>query len=141
MASSVTQPYAVGRVRTRSEAQRQLVYELVSGVSGAALAVFMWGHMFFVSSILVGTRGFDWLAEGLEDFRLAQPTVFVISALFLVHAAMASRKIPAQLRERRRMRELSRELRAREGSRRARRSPCARISSHRSGSGRCARAW
>jgi fumarate reductase subunit C len=114
MASSAAQPYPVGRARTRNEARRQLFYELVSGLSGAALAVFMWGHMVFVSSILTGARGFDWLAKGLEDFRIAQPTVLLIPALFLLHAAMASRKIPSQIRERRRMRELSRELRARE---------------------------
>jgi fumarate reductase subunit C len=85
----------------------------VSGTSGAILAFFMWGHMLFVSSILVGTRGFDWLAEGLETVYVAQPTVFAISALFLIHAALASRKIPAQLRERRRMREIASALGAR----------------------------
>ncbi len=98
----------------RAEARRQLLYELVSGASGLALTIFMWGHMLLVGSILTGSRGFDWLAGGLEDYYIAQPTVFAISLLFLVHAAMASRKIPAQLRERRRMRELARGLR--EGS-------------------------
>jgi len=97
----------------RSEARRQLLYEVVSGTSGAALAFFMWGHMLFVATIWLGPRGFDWLAEGLERVYVAQPTVFAISALFLVHAAMASRKIPAQLRERRRMREIATALRAR----------------------------
>ncbi len=94
----------------RSEARRQLTYELVSGVSGGLLALFMWGHMVFVASILTGERGFDWLAESLEHIYVAQPTVFAITLLFLVHAVMASRKIPAQLRERRRMRELARQL-------------------------------
>ena len=94
-------------------ARRERVYELVSGASGLALAVFMWGHMVLVGSILTGARGFDWLAQGLEDLYLAQPTVVAISLLFLVHAVLASRKIPAQLRERRRMRELARELRRR----------------------------
>ena len=64
----------------------------------------MWGHMFMVGSILTGARGFDFVASGLEHLYIAQPTVFAISALFLIHAAFASRKIPAQLRERRRMR-------------------------------------
>ena len=93
------------------EARRQLFYELVSGGSGLVLALFMWGHMLLVGSILTGERGFDWLASGLEDFYIAQPTVVVISILFLVHAAMASRKIPAQLAERRRMRTLASGLR------------------------------
>jgi fumarate reductase subunit C len=93
------------------EARRQLLYELVSGASGLALVGFMWGHMFLVSSILTGARGFDWVEETLQDYYLAQPTVFVVIVIFLVHAAMASRKIPAQLRERRRMLALARQLR------------------------------
>ena len=92
-------------------ARRQLLYELVSGASGLALAVFMWGHMFLVGSILTGARGFDWVAKSLEDYYIAQPTVLAIGILFLIHAAMASRKIPAQLRERRRMLTLARQLR------------------------------
>lgn len=95
----------------RLEARRQLLHELVSGGSGLVLAVFMWGHMFLVGSILTGERGFDWLAGGLERVYIAQPTVAVIFFLFLVHAVMASRKIPGQLAERRRMRALASGLR------------------------------
>ena len=86
-----------------NDARRQLWYELASGVSGLLLALFMWGHMILVGSILTGESGFDWLAGMLEDYYVAQPTVAVILALFVVHAALASRKIPAGLRERRRM--------------------------------------
>jgi len=98
------------------EARRQLRYELVSGLSGVALAFFMWGHMFLVGSILTGQRGFDALAGGLEDFRIAQPTVIAISLLFLVHGVMASRKIPAQIRDRRRLRAMTGRLRPTQGS-------------------------
>ena len=70
----------------------------------------MWGHLFLVGSILTGERGFNWLAGMLEDYYIAQPTVFFVFLLFLVHAALASRKIPAQLSERRRMIELGRDL-------------------------------
>lgn len=94
----------------RRAARRQLFYELASGLSGVALALFMWGHMVLVGSILTGERGFDWLAGGLEHIYVAQPTVLAISALFLIHGALASRKIPAQLRERRKMREIGRQL-------------------------------
>ena len=99
-----------------AEARRQLRYELISGLSGVALALFMWGHMFLVGSILTGQRGFDALAGGLEDYWIAQPTVIAITILFLVHGAMASRKIPGQIRDRRRMRQLNQELRASQGS-------------------------
>ena len=91
----------------RVNARRELVYELISGVSGFVLALFMWGHVILVGSILTCERGFDWMATMLEDYYIAQPTVAVIFALFLVHAVFASRKIPAQLRERRRMIELA----------------------------------
>ena len=93
-----------------SVARRELGYELVSGLSGLALALFMWGHMLLVGSILTGSRGFDWLAQGLEDWFIAQPTVVLVLALFLVHAVFASRKIPAKLQERRRLLRLAREL-------------------------------
>ena len=92
-----------GLTRSAHEARRQLVYELLSGASGLALAVFMWGHMILVGSILTGARGFDWLAGFLEDYYIAQPTVVIVLLLFVVHAALASRKIPAQLAERLRM--------------------------------------
>jgi fumarate reductase subunit C len=90
---------------------RQMIYEVISGGSGLMLALFMWGHMFFVGSILLGVHGFDWIAEGMEIIYVAQPTVIMIFVLFLVHAAFAARKIPAQLRERRRFQALAQELR------------------------------
>lgn len=99
-------------VDNRKLAKRQLVYEIISGGSGLILALFMWGHMMFVGSILIGTFGFDWLALQLEVYFIAQPTVVVIFALFLVHAALAARKIPAQLEERRKMIKLGRDLKS-----------------------------
>ncbi|MBT8101913.1 MAG: hypothetical protein KJO95_03030 [Gammaproteobacteria bacterium] len=93
-----------------TEARRQLLYELISGGTGLLLALFMWGHVVLVGSILTGERGFDWMATMLEDYYIAQPTVFVIFTLFLVHAAVASRKIPSQLRERKRLIRLARGL-------------------------------
>jgi fumarate reductase subunit C len=92
------------------EASRQLIYELVSGASGLVLALFMWGHVLLVGSILTGERGFDWLATMLENYYIAQPTVLFIFALFLLHAVLAARKIPAQLEERKRIVRLSKDL-------------------------------
>lgn len=97
-------------LRSANAASRQLLYELISGISGLILALFMWGHMVFVGSILAGTHSFDWLAWQLEVYFIAQPTVVVIFALFLVHAVLAARKIPAQLEERRKMIELGKGL-------------------------------
>ncbi len=97
-------------------AHRELVLELLSGGSGLILALFMWGHMILVGSILTGQRGFDWMATALEDYYIAQPTVIVIFALFLLHAVLASRKIPAQLRERAELKTLASDLRPHEES-------------------------
>ena len=97
-------------LRPTNAASRQLAYEVLSGGTGLILALFMWGHMLFVGSILTGEKGFDWLAEMLEVYFIAQPTVIVIFALFLVHAVLAARKIPAQLEERRKMIALGRGL-------------------------------
>jgi fumarate reductase subunit C len=99
-----------------TESQRQLAYEVISGASGLFLALFMWGHMLLVGSILTGERGFDWMATALEDYYIAQPTVIVILLLFLLHAVFASRKIPAQLRERKAMLKLARDLQPHEES-------------------------
>jgi len=94
----------------RDAGRRQLVYELISGGTGLVLALFMWGHVILVGSILTGERGFDWLATMLEDYYIAQPSVAAIFTIFLVHAVLASRKIPAQLDERRRMIDLAKGL-------------------------------
>jgi fumarate reductase subunit C len=96
---------------TATSARRELTHEIISGGSGLVLALFMWGHVVLVGSILTGERGFDWMATMLEEYYIAQPTVLVIFTLFLVHAVFAARKIPAQLRERKRMAELARGLR------------------------------
>lgn len=94
-----------------NSARRQLAYEIISGGSGLLLALFMWGHVVLVGSILTGERGFDWLATLLEDYYVAQPTVLAIFALFVIHAVYAARKIPAQLEERRRIQALAKGLR------------------------------
>ncbi len=99
------------RESSAGEARRELAYEILSGGSGLLLALFMFGHTILVASILTGERGFDWMATTLEDLYIAQPTVVVIFVLFLAHAAFASRKIPAKLRERRQMIRLAGQLR------------------------------
>jgi succinate dehydrogenase subunit C len=96
-------------------ASRQLAYEIISGGSGLVLALFMWGHMVLVGSILTGERGFNWMATMREDYYIAQPTVLFIFVLFLIHAVLASRKIPAQLDERRQLIKLGKDLKRSSG--------------------------
>lgn len=100
------------KILPATTAGRQVAYEIISGGSGLILALFMWGHMVLVGSILTGEHGFEWMATMLEDYFIAQPTVVVIFALFLIHAVLAARKIPAQLEERRKMIKLGRDLKS-----------------------------
>ncbi|MFP6872863.1 MAG: hypothetical protein VCA55_05070 [Verrucomicrobiales bacterium] len=91
---------------TRERARRQWKLDAISTGTGVFLALFMWGHMFFVSSILTGERGFNWISNLFEHYWLAQPTLVVVTIVFFVHFITASRKIPVKLAERRRVKKL-----------------------------------
>ncbi len=79
----------------------------LQSASGLVLALFMWGHMFFVSSILLGkdamwtvTRFF----EGYFVFGRSYPAVVSVAvaavfALVVVHALLALRKFPISHRQ------------------------------------------
>jgi succinate dehydrogenase/fumarate reductase cytochrome b subunit len=79
--------------------------DLVQSLSGLLLALFMWGHMFFVSSILLGkdamwtvTRFF----EGYFLFGRSYPWIVPLAVagvitLLVVHAMLAVRKFPIKL--------------------------------------------
>jgi fumarate reductase subunit C len=77
--------------------------DLAQSLTGLVLGLFMWGHMFFVSSILLGKDAM-WtitkLFEGYFFFGTAYPgmvSVIVggIFAIVIVHAFLAMRKFPA----------------------------------------------
>jgi len=89
------------RTSAVKRARQQWRYDMISTASGVFLALFMWGHMVFVSSIWTGERGFDWVAELMELTWIAQITVVFVTVAFFVHFVTASRKIPAKLQERR----------------------------------------
>jgi fumarate reductase subunit C len=81
--------------------------DLAQSLSGLVLGLFMWGHMFFVSSILFGhdamwvvTKAF----EGYFFFGRSYPlivsgVVAVIAVVFVLHAFLAMRKFPASWRQ------------------------------------------
>lgn len=93
--------------------------DLLQSLSGLFLAVFMWGHMFLVASILLGkdamyvvTRFF----EGYYFFGKSYPLlvtaiVAIVFAVFILHALLAMRKFPGNYREYRAMRQHRRTLR------------------------------
>lgn len=81
--------------------------DLAQSLSGLVLGLFMWGHMFFVSSILLGKDAM-WtitkMFEGQFVFGRSFPVIvsFVvaaIAALLVLHAFLAMRKFPANYRQ------------------------------------------
>ncbi len=104
------------RVRTSRWPAR---LDLTQSVSGLVLALFMWGHMFFVASILLGndamwtvTRFF----EGYFFFGTSYPwivssIVACVIALLVVHAMLAMRKFPITYRQFRTLRGHMRSMR------------------------------
>ena len=81
--------------------------DFLQSASGLLLGLFMWGHMFFVSSILLGKDAM-WtvtkLFEGYFFFGKAYPGIvsFVVACvivLFVAHAFLALRKFPINYRQ------------------------------------------
>ena len=91
-------------------AKKSIRGEWLSGITGVSLALFMWGHMLFVSSILTGNDTFDLIADLFELTWLAQITIILVIAIFFIHFVTASRKIPGGLRDRKRMLELGKKI-------------------------------
>jgi fumarate reductase subunit C len=81
--------------------------DLVQGVAGLALVAFMWGHMFFVSSILISKDAMWTVARFFEGYFvfgashswIVSLVVGVVIALVVVHALLAVRKFPINYRQ------------------------------------------
>ena len=93
--------------------------DIIQGVTGLALVLFMWVHMLMVSSILLGKDAFYVVArmfEGQYIFGRPYPLlvsliVAVVFVLFAVHALAAIRHMPNSYREYRSFWQHSRRLR------------------------------
>ena len=81
--------------------------DVLQGASGLFLALFMWLHMVFVSSILLGKDAFWHVARFFEGYHLLgkpYPILVTLIAAFvfgvlIFHAALALRKFPADWRQ------------------------------------------
>ncbi len=81
--------------------------DLVQSLSGLLLALFMWGHMFFVSSILLGKDAMYMVTKTFEGYYLfgkAYPWIVSVAVagvllLFMLHALLAMRKFPSSYRQ------------------------------------------
>jgi fumarate reductase subunit C len=81
--------------------------DLVQSASGLVLALFMWGHMFFVSSILISRDAMWTVAKFFEGFfffgksypGVVSVVVAGVITLFVTHAFLALRKFPINYRQ------------------------------------------
>ncbi len=81
--------------------------DLTQSLTGLLLALFMWGHMLFVSSILLGKDAMWTITKFFEGyFFFGRSFPWVVSmvvagiiALIVVHAVLAVRKFPANYRQ------------------------------------------
>ncbi|MDE2371329.1 MAG: fumarate reductase cytochrome b subunit [Burkholderiales bacterium] len=102
-------PVRTARKKSRVPAR----LDWAQSASGLLLALFMWGHMFFVSSILLGKDAMWTVARAFEGYFvfgrslpwLVSIVVFCVLCLFVLHALLAMRKLPINYRQWRAMRE------------------------------------
>ncbi len=81
--------------------------DVLQSGSGLILALFMWGHMFFVSSILLGNDAMWTITKFFEGYfvfgrsypALVSTVVAGVIALFVAHAFLALRKFPVSYRQ------------------------------------------
>ena len=81
--------------------------DVTQSATGLILALFMWGHMFFVSSILIGEDAMWTVTKFFEGYFLfgksypliVSIVVGVVIALLVAHALLAVRKFPASFRQ------------------------------------------
>ena len=81
--------------------------DLLQSASGLLLVLFMWGHMFFVSSILISRDAMWTVTKFFEGYFLlgrsfpgiVSAVVGCVIALFVAHAFLAMRKFPINYRQ------------------------------------------
>src|SRR4026209_249531 len=80
---------------------------LIQSASGLFLGLFMWGHMAFVSTILISKDAMWWVTKMFEgQFILGKSysgivaaVVALVSFMFVLHGLLAMRKFPANFQE------------------------------------------
>ena len=97
----------VGLADTRRKSRWPARLDWIQSVSGLFIALFMWGHMFFVSSILISKDAMWTITKFFEGyFFFGRPfpvivsfVVAGVSTLIVVHAFLALRKFPINYRQ------------------------------------------
>ncbi len=77
----------------------ELYLDLIELFTGASLVLFIWTHMIFVSSMLLGMQAFTHHAENLDKYYLSYVGIPLVVIIFITHAITAGRRIPARYQE------------------------------------------
>ncbi len=109
----------VGLTNARRRSRWPAKLDLAQSLTGLVLGLFMWGHMFVVSSILLGKDAMWAVAKAFEGYFffgrsfpvLVSFVVAAVAALIVLHAFLALRKFPANWRQYRAITEQRRMLR------------------------------
>jgi fumarate reductase subunit C len=107
MMSTRTLPGADARSVVHTGVRPIAWLDCLQGITGAILVLFMWAHMFLVSSILLGKDAMYAVTRALEGeflFGRAYPVLvsvvaILVLAVFLLHAVVALWKMPAGYRQ------------------------------------------
>ncbi|MCL6477648.1 MAG: succinate dehydrogenase [Peptococcaceae bacterium] len=88
----------VQKILTRNP-RAELYYDLVELLTGLILVGFLWTHMVFVSTILLGVDVFNTLAKGLDRYYLSYVGIPFIIVIFVMHILTAGRRLPTRYQE------------------------------------------
>ncbi|MFZ5643341.1 MAG: succinate dehydrogenase [Bacillota bacterium] len=88
----------VQKILTRNP-KAELYYDLVELLTGLTLVGFLWTHMIFVATILLGVDIFNSLSQALDDYYLSYVGIPFIIVVFLLHILTAGRRLPTRIQE------------------------------------------
>lgn len=83
----------------RTNPKADLYVDLAEATTGIILVGFLWTHLLFVSTIILGQNVFNLLAEGLDKYYLSYVGIPFVVLAFVVHIFMAGRRAPLRLRD------------------------------------------
>ena len=86
------------KILTRNP-KAELYYDLIELITGITLVGFLWSHMVFVSTILLGTGTFNSLSRMLDDYYLSYVGIPFIVLIFIMHIVTAGRRFPTRYQE------------------------------------------
>lgn len=81
--------------------------DFVQSATGLFMGLFMWGHMFFVATILISKDAMNGVTEFFEGSvflkepnpALVSVVVGIVFTIFIIHAALGMRKLPINFRQ------------------------------------------